>query len=52
MVRYIIMKAKLRYALQVNEVLTEELRIALAGEQDAWREKEGAVDALFLGMFG
>ena len=52
MVRYILMKAKYRYALEQNEALTNELELARAELERQREEKDFALDKLLNDVFG
>lgn len=52
MVRYILMKAKYRYALEQHEALTDELELARAELERQRTEKDFALDKLLHDVFG
>jgi hypothetical protein len=52
MVRYLVMKAKHRYALEQHEHLIEELRVAKWESKAAKESKEGALDEVLRAEFG
>lgn len=52
MVRYLLMKAKHRYALEQHEHLLEELRVMKAELKREKEEKEGALDRVIRELFG
>ncbi|KAL1742399.1 hypothetical protein HDZ31DRAFT_84160 [Schizophyllum fasciatum] len=52
LIRYILMKAKHRYALEQNEALTNELELAQAELERQREEKDFALDKLLNDVFG